>query len=95
MEIHEYFHIYLHSFTIVVLDGKDIECEISFKIKHFYNRRDGGTGRRSGLKIRRPSGLGGSTPPPGTSLNVLYLIDFIRSLAKVMPDPKPWTEPLF
>ena len=29
-------------------------------------RRDGGTGRRSGLKIRRPSGLGGSTPPPGT-----------------------------
>jgi hypothetical protein len=28
--------------------------------------RDGGTGRRSGLKIRRPSGLGGSTPPPGT-----------------------------
>jgi hypothetical protein len=31
--------------------------------------RDGGTGRRSGLKIRRPSGLGGSTPPPGTTLN--------------------------
>src|ERR1700751_288700 len=29
--------------------------------------RDGGTGRRSGLKIRRPSGLGGSTPPPGTN----------------------------
>ena len=27
-------------------------------------RRDGGTGRRSGLKIRRPSGLGGSTPLP-------------------------------
>src|SRR5207248_4214632 len=30
--------------------------------------RDGGTGRRSGLKIRRPSGHGGSTPPPGTNL---------------------------
>src|SRR5258708_23571717 len=29
--------------------------------------RDGGAGRRSGLKIRRPSGLGGSTPPPGTN----------------------------
>ena len=28
--------------------------------------RDGGTGRRSGLKIRRPQGHGGSTPPPGT-----------------------------
>src|SRR5438270_14007928 len=28
--------------------------------------RDGGTGRRSGLKIRRASALGGSTPPPGT-----------------------------
>jgi ribosomal protein S27AE len=33
--------------------------------------RDGGTGRRSGLKIRRPSGLGGSTPPPGTNLTFL------------------------
>src|SRR5208282_4577336 len=31
--------------------------------------RDGGTGRRSGLKIRRPSGLGGSIPPPGTNQN--------------------------
>src|SRR6185437_4954728 len=29
-------------------------------------RRDGGTGRRSGLKIRRSQGRGGSTPPPGT-----------------------------
>ena len=28
--------------------------------------RDGGTGRRSGLKIRRASALGGSIPPPGT-----------------------------
>src|SRR5450755_2936080 len=32
--------------------------------------RDGGTGRRSGLKIRRPSGLGGSTPPPGTTPSI-------------------------
>jgi hypothetical protein len=31
--------------------------------------RDGGTGRRSGLKIRRASARGGSTPPPGTILN--------------------------
>src|SRR6516164_5677045 len=30
-------------------------------------RRDGETGRRSGLKIRRPSGHGGSSPPPGTN----------------------------
>ena len=36
MEIHKYFHIYLHSFTIVVLDDKDIECEISCKIKHLH-----------------------------------------------------------
>src|ERR1700690_2160395 len=36
VEIHEYFHIYLHSFTIVVWDEKDIECEISCRIKHFY-----------------------------------------------------------
>ncbi len=30
-------------------------------------RRDGGTGRRSGLKIRRGQPRGGSTPPPGTT----------------------------
>jgi hypothetical protein len=30
-------------------------------------RRDGGTGRRSGLKIRRGQPRGGSTPPPGTN----------------------------
>jgi len=36
VEIHEYFHIYLHSFTIVVWDEKDIECEISCRIKHFH-----------------------------------------------------------
>ena len=28
--------------------------------------RDGGIGRRTGLKIRRASALGGSSPPPGT-----------------------------
>src|ERR1700758_4949062 len=39
--------------------------------------RDGGTGRRSGLKIRRPSGLGGSTPPPGTST---FGVNRLRSL---------------
>jgi hypothetical protein len=27
---------------------------------------DGEIGRRSGLKIRRPQGHGGSSPPPGT-----------------------------
>ena len=32
-------------------------------------RRDGGIGRRSGLKIRRPQGRGGSTPPPGTKIS--------------------------
>src|SRR5260370_42416270 len=36
--------------------------------KWFYAlSRDGGTGRRSGLKIRRTSVLCGSTPPPGTT----------------------------
>jgi hypothetical protein len=31
-------------------------------------RRDGGTGRRSGLKIRRGQPHGGSIPPPGTKI---------------------------
>src|ERR1700745_2738831 len=37
-------------------------------------RRDGGTGRRSGLKIRRASALGGSTPPPGTKAQQLVCL---------------------
>ena len=36
MEIYGYFHIYLHSFTIVVLGEKDIECETSCRFKHFH-----------------------------------------------------------
>jgi Beta-lactamase len=38
--------------------------------------RDGGTGRRSGLKIRRSQGRGGSTPPPGTIQNKRGLDSF-------------------
>ena len=35
---------------------------------------DGEIGRRSGLKIRRPQGRGGSSPPPGTNIiNYLQL----------------------
>lgn len=34
-------------------------------------RRDGGTGRRGGLKNRSPSGGGGSTPPLGTNRRFL------------------------
>jgi len=41
--------------------------------------RDGGTGRRSGLKIRRSQGRGGSTPPPGTKLVYLESIVFRKS----------------
>jgi hypothetical protein len=37
-------------------------------LNYFYvPSRDGGTGRRSGLKIRRGQPRGGSTPPPGTT----------------------------
>src|ERR1039457_4407649 len=36
--------------------------------------RDGGTGRRSGLKIRRSQGRGGSTPPPGTIKSIVYRV---------------------
>jgi hypothetical protein len=32
---------------------------------------------RSGLKIRRPSGLGGSTPPPGTIILVAFSITYV------------------
>ena len=41
-------------------------------------RRDGGTGRRSGLKIRRGQGRGGSTPPPGTTHN--HSLDLVGDL---------------
>ena len=36
-------------------------------------RRDGGTGRRSGLKIRRGQPHGGSTPPPGTIIKTFKI----------------------
>ena len=35
-------------------------------------RRVGGTGRRSGLKIRRPHGHTGSIPVPGTSASSVF-----------------------
>src|ERR1039458_4592414 len=44
--------------------------------------RDGGTGRRSGLKIRRGlSPRGGSTPPPGTIIQPIHtqLVDLRNS----------------
>ena len=48
-----------------------------FRVEYFeFSRRGGGTGRRSGLKIRRPSGLGGSTPPPGTKPKKLRVLRF-------------------
>jgi hypothetical protein len=43
--------------------------------------RDGGTGRRSGLKIRRGQPRGGSTPPPGTILNTNIICE-IRGLPR-------------
>src|SRR4051812_42169067 len=44
-----------------------LRCADVVVFKKPSHRRDGGTGRRNGLKIRRPSGHGGSTPPPGTT----------------------------
>ena len=41
--------------------------------------RDGGTGRRSGLKIRRASALGGSTPPPGTTACKVLILNTITT----------------
>ena len=38
------------------------------KVARGLSSRDGGTGRRSGLKIRRGQPRGGSTPPPGTKI---------------------------
>jgi hypothetical protein len=36
VQIPEYLHTFLHSFTFVVLDGKGIEYKIDFKIKYFH-----------------------------------------------------------
>src|ERR1035441_4511159 len=52
------------------LDGKCEAAKLNFATI-FRLGRDGGTGRRSGLKIRRGlSPRGGSTPPPGTNLTL-------------------------
>src|SRR5277367_6884423 len=41
---------------------------------------DGEIGRRSGLKIRRPQGRGGSSPPPGTRINPGQILQVSRKL---------------
>jgi hypothetical protein len=79
VEIRENFHTLLHSCTFVILDEKGIEPKTG--CKHLHERRDGGTGRRSGLKIRRPSGLGGSTPPPGTISKTHKIRGYLGSLS--------------
>jgi hypothetical protein len=62
--------------------------------------RDGGTGRRSGLKIRRGQPHGGSTPPPGTK-NSFKTIDFTerrppdwKRLVMLSKSPKVTEQPL-
>jgi hypothetical protein len=40
--------------------------------------RDGGIGRRTGLKIPRPRGHGGSIPPPGTIKAFVATSDCIK-----------------
>ena len=58
--------------------------------------RDGGTGRRSGLKIRRGQPRGGSTPPPGTNSKLFRISQFTGyylSLA-VWREAEIWVEAL-
>jgi hypothetical protein len=53
------------------IDGENIESVVSA-----LPGPDGEIGRRSGLKIRRPQGRGGSSPPPGTNkISNLYRLD--------------------
>ena len=72
MEIDEYFHIYFHSFTIYVLDEKDIECEISFRIKHFLE--EPGWGNWQTQRTQNPPTFGswGFDSPPGTKYPLLF-----------------------
>src|SRR6201987_163264 len=75
VEIHEYFHIYFHSFTFAVVDEKDIECEIGCRIKHFHEVpgwRNWQTQRTQNPPRFTPRG--GSTPPPGTTSFAPYLL---------------------
>ena len=53
-------------------------------------RRDGGIGRRSGLKIRRWQQRGGSIPPPGTIRGLSHEIDNLAyDSSKVFARIKP------
>ena len=67
------------------LDGKCEAAKLNFATI-FRLGRDGGTGRRSGLKIRRGlSPRGGSTPPPGTKK---YLLQHVFSSSGQRPFKK-------
>ena len=77
------------------IESVDLESEKRLLAKPPASRwsrqgRDGGTGRRSGLKIRRGQPRGGSTPPPGTINTITCIIvgskpgaDFAHSLSKL------------
>lgn len=45
------------------------------EVAHYTSCRDGGTGRRTGLKIQRWRQRAGSIPAPGTNLYYKYTID--------------------
>ena len=51
----------------ISLIGGLITCACAILSMHVTPGRDGGTGRRSGLKTRRTYVHGGSIPPPGTN----------------------------
>src|SRR5208337_4676169 len=60
--------------------------------KETANSPDGEIGRRSGLKIRRPQGHGGSSPPPGTNTYMSYNIDYKcverHLMSYLLPNPE-------
>ncbi len=66
------YDILSHSAAFVLTNQPGSLCR-SCIIMEASHRPDGEIGRRSGLKIRRPQGRGGSSPPPGTIFNILMI----------------------
>jgi hypothetical protein len=55
-----------------------IACYNSWVV-HYTSCRDGGTGRRTGLKIQRWRQRAGSIPAPGTTLRVILKVFLNKS----------------
>ena len=95
MQTRENFHTFLHSCTFVVLNEKEYGQKYVVKSSTSMKRRDGGTGRRSGLKMPRHQPVTPSPPivsrtyPPTDAHSVPFCSRCIKMMVTVWAQIPP------